>query len=62
NLDHKYLNEISALTGKNPSSENLAAYIFGELSREMDAGARRLAWVSVGESETSIAVCRRPGK
>ena len=61
-LDHCYLNELPVFKGKNPSSENLAAYIFTELSRQVDQGSQRVGWVSVWESDTSQAKYRRPGK
>ena len=59
-LDHKYLNELSFFQNINPSSENLAVYIFGELAKRIDQGARRVNWVSVWESETSRAIYYRP--
>jgi len=59
-LDHRYLNELPLFAKVNPSSENLAAYIFGELSRQMDRGSLRVSRVSVWESETSRATYRRP--
>ncbi len=62
NLDHRYLNELPFLRETNPSSENLAAYIFAELARQVDQGSRRVSWVSVWESETSQATYRRPEK
>jgi 6-pyruvoyltetrahydropterin/6-carboxytetrahydropterin synthase len=58
-LDHKYLNELPSFAGRNPSSEALAAYLFGELSRLIDLGSRRVAWVAVWESDTSRALFRR---
>jgi 6-pyruvoyltetrahydropterin/6-carboxytetrahydropterin synthase len=58
-LDHKYLNELPFFQGKNPSSEALAAYLFGELSRRLDRGTRRVSWVAVWESDTSRALFRR---
>jgi 6-pyruvoyltetrahydropterin/6-carboxytetrahydropterin synthase len=61
-LDHRYLNELPIFKGKNPSSENLATYIFAELSRQFDQGPQRVSWVSVWESETSQATYRRPGR
>lgn len=54
-LDHQYLNELPLFQGLNPSAENLAAFIFRELSREINQGERRLARVSVWESENSQA-------
>lgn len=59
-LDHRYLNELPPFASANPSSENLAAYIFREISREIDQGSRRVTRVSVWESETSRATYRRP--
>ena len=58
-LDHRYLNELPLFAKTNPSSENLAVFIFGELSRQIDQGSRRVASVSVWESETSQATYRR---
>ncbi len=61
-LDHRYLNELSIFRETNPSSENLSAYIYGELSRQIDQGSQRVSWVSVWESETSQGTYKRPGK
>lgn len=58
-LDHRYLNELPHFKDKNPSSENLAAYIFHELSRQIDTAHQRVSSVSVWESETSQATYRR---
>jgi len=59
-LDHRYLNELPLFAKMNPSSENLAAYIFSELSRQIDHGSLRVSRVSVWESETSRATYHRP--
>ena len=61
-LDHRYLNELPFFRNQNPSSENLAAYIFSEVSRQIDQGSRRVRRVSVWESESSRATYRRSGK
>jgi 6-pyruvoyltetrahydropterin/6-carboxytetrahydropterin synthase len=61
-LDHRYLNELPFFRSQNPSSENLAAYIFNEVSRRIDQGSRQVRRVSVWESETSRATYRRPEK
>jgi len=61
-LDHRYLNELPFFGDTNPSSENLAAFIFRELSPEVDKGSRKLSRVSVWESETSRATYRRREK
>jgi len=57
-LDHRYLNELPFFKKINPSSENLAAYIFDQLARQIDGNSRRVSWVSVWESETSQATYR----
>ncbi len=59
-LDHHYLNELPAFQHTNPSAEKIAAFLFNELSRQIDQGHRRLTWVAVSESENSQAVYRRP--
>ena len=61
-LDHRYLNELPIFIGKNPSSENLANYIFTELSPGVDGKTYRVSRVSVWESETSQATYTGPGK
>jgi 6-pyruvoyltetrahydropterin/6-carboxytetrahydropterin synthase len=61
-LDHRYLNELPLFKGKNPSSENLASYIFEELARQIDQQGYWVSWVAVWESETSRATYRRTGK
>ena len=54
-LDHQYLNEIPYFTKINPSSENIAAYIFNLLKEELKDTTVTLTKVSVWESETSKA-------
>jgi 6-pyruvoyltetrahydropterin/6-carboxytetrahydropterin synthase len=61
-LDHRYLNELPLFKGKNPSSENLASYIFEELARQIDQQGYWVSWVAVWESETSRATYHRTGK
>ena len=58
-LDHKYLNELPSFQGQNPSSENLARYLFEEISHLVEQGSRRVGWVAVWESDTSRALFRR---
>ena len=49
-LDHRYLNELPAFQSQNPSSENLARTIYGEMK-----GLPGLAYVEVWESPESRA-------
>lgn len=55
-LDHAYLNEVPALAGLNPTSENLARYIFERLERELVDSAAKVAEVEICESEHSSVV------
>lgn len=57
--DHKYLNEIPPFTGENPSSENLARYLFDEMEG-MLPGPARVSRVTVWESEDARAEYSRP--
>lgn len=53
-LDHKHLNEVACFTEINPSSENLAMFIFRELKGTLPDNVR-LAEVSVSEKDSSKA-------
>jgi 6-pyruvoyltetrahydropterin/6-carboxytetrahydropterin synthase len=48
-LDHKYLNELS------PSSENIARYLYGELTRIFGSDQVKLEMVTVWESDFAAA-------
>jgi 6-pyruvoyltetrahydropterin/6-carboxytetrahydropterin synthase len=53
-LDHKYLNEIEPFDSINPSSENIAKYIYEEIEKKLPKGTTcKLAEVTVYESETT---------
>lgn len=54
-LDHKYLNELAAFRQQNPSSENLARYLFERLAAILNGGGVRVTRVSVWESDTACA-------
>ena len=54
-VDHKYLNEIEFFKDKNPSSENIARFIYENLAPLIDKGQARLTKVSAWESENSCA-------
>ncbi|BDQ34657.1 6-carboxytetrahydropterin synthase QueD [Pseudodesulfovibrio portus] len=53
-LDHKHLNDVPPFTDINPSSENLARFIYQELADDMPENVR-LAEVSVSEKDSSKA-------
>lgn len=52
-LDHAYLNDIEYFAENNPTSENIARYIFKKLSTR--TGGRKLEGVTVWETDTSSA-------
>lgn len=54
-LDHKYLNELAAFQHQNPSSENLARYLFERLGAVLNGKGVRVSRVNVWESDTSCA-------
>ena len=54
-LDHKYLNEVPAFREQNPSSENLARWLFERLAAALNRDGLRVSRVSVWESDTSCA-------
>lgn len=54
-LDHRFLNELSAFEHLNPSSENIARHLFESLTSRFDDGNVRISKVSAWESETACA-------
>ena len=54
-LDHTYLNDLPYFSGIEPSSENIAKYIFDGLKRELKRHPGILKKVTAWESETSSA-------
>jgi len=55
-LDHRMLNDVEPFTEINPTSENIAKYIFDEMKRTL--AEHDIAWVRVWESEDSAATYR----
>lgn len=61
-LDHTFLNEINPFDDIEPSAENISAFLFREISKELGEAAGILHMVSVWESDTSRAsFIRDPG-
>ena len=54
-VDHKYLNELPAFSNQNPSSENLARFLFQRLGAVLNRDGVKISRVSVWESDTSCA-------
>jgi 6-pyruvoyltetrahydropterin/6-carboxytetrahydropterin synthase len=54
-LDHSFLNKISPFTEINPSSENLARWIYLSLKNKLKGNSVNLYCVTVWESESASA-------
>ncbi len=54
-LDHTYLNDLPYFSGKEPSSENIARYIFDKLKGELKRQPVTLKKATAWESETACA-------
>jgi 6-pyruvoyltetrahydropterin/6-carboxytetrahydropterin synthase len=54
-LDHSYLNDLPYFSKKEPSSENIAKYIFDKMKKELKAYRVTLKKVTAWESETACA-------
>ncbi len=54
-VDHKYLNELPFFLQNNPSSENIAMFLFQTLSTRFNTGERWLYSVSAWESADACA-------
>jgi len=54
-LDHTFLNELPAFQNQNPSSENLARYLFERLSSAINDQRVKVTRVAVWESDHTSA-------
>ncbi len=54
-LDHSYLNELKPFDRINPTAENIAHTIFGELSVELNSERTHIEAVTVWETERASA-------
>jgi len=54
-LDHKFLNDLEVFREVNPSSENIARYIFKALGRALGSKTVRVSKVTAWESDTACA-------
>jgi 6-pyruvoyltetrahydropterin/6-carboxytetrahydropterin synthase len=55
-LDHKYLNELTAFSQNNPTSENMARYIFEQMGIVLSQCACDVVEVEVWESEKASVI------
>jgi 6-pyruvoyltetrahydropterin/6-carboxytetrahydropterin synthase len=54
-LDHKFLNELASFKDTEPSSENIARYIFGALSRKLNTENVKISKITAWESDSACA-------
>jgi 6-pyruvoyltetrahydropterin/6-carboxytetrahydropterin synthase len=54
-LDHKYLNELEFFQQRQPSSENIAAFVVGQLQQRIDNSSVRISRVTAWESDDASA-------
>lgn len=54
-LDHSFLNDIFPFTEKNPSSENIAKWIYDSLNKKLSDEHVQVSAVTVWESDTASA-------
>ncbi|UCG21714.1 MAG: 6-carboxytetrahydropterin synthase QueD [Deltaproteobacteria bacterium] len=54
-IDHRYLNDLPFFTENNPSSENIARYIFHRLQEKVDNSRVRIIRVTAWESQDACA-------
>ena len=59
-LDHTFLNDMDYFKDLNPSSENIARYIFKALGRALDTQKARVSRVTAWESDTACASYTEP--
>jgi len=59
-LDHRHLNGIAPFDRINPTSENIAKWVFEEMRRRFRSARYRVSWVKVWETAASCAIYRRP--
>ena len=50
-LDHRYLNDIEPFTEINPTAENIAAYLYGEISRQLNTETLKVSAVTLWETD-----------
>jgi len=54
-IDHADLNELAVFKEQNPTSENIARFLYGKLSADLNSASYRVAAVTVRETPGSMA-------
>lgn len=55
-LDHKFINEVDPFTKINPTSENIAKWIYGQLKEKCNNTKANVKSITVWETDTSSAI------
>jgi len=55
-LDHSFLNELPCFKNQNPTSENIAKFIFEEMKKNVTVAGCKVVDVEVWESEKSSMI------
>jgi len=50
-LDHRYLNEIEPFTEINPTAENIAAWLYGEISKKINNEQAKISSLTLWETD-----------
>jgi len=50
-LDHRYLNELEPFTEINPTAENIAAYLYREISKQLNSDTITVSAVTLWETD-----------
>ena len=59
-LDHQFLNELEPFKKINPSSENIAQYLYTGLGRDLNSERIRVSKVTAWESDSACATYMEP--
>jgi 6-pyruvoyltetrahydropterin/6-carboxytetrahydropterin synthase len=55
-LDHTFLNDLEYFKKRNPSSENIARYIYDSLAKTLNTDRVKVSKVTVWESDSACAI------
>jgi 6-pyruvoyltetrahydropterin/6-carboxytetrahydropterin synthase len=50
-LDHRYLNDLEPFKSVNPTAENIAAYMFRQISQRLNSDTIKVTAVTLWETE-----------
>lgn len=57
-MDHQHLNDLPFFKGRNPSSENIAYYVYNEMQARVKEAEVKVLCVKVWESENAAVTYR----